>query len=152
MTVIVDVIGRSKGRGFAGTVKRHHFSRGDVTHGSKNTREPGSIGHNEYPGRVMKGKPPDDFVFTTAARSTSSASLRWSGGRRPTQCYKRGRLPTRPTTFVPESGYNRCRGRRDTHTTGRHRGTAMGSGHHRPGRGCRRRTQTTLSDGIHWRD
>jgi large subunit ribosomal protein L3 len=53
---IVDVIGRSKGRGFAGTVKRHHFARGDVTHGSKNTREPGSIGHNEYPGRVMKGK------------------------------------------------------------------------------------------------
>jgi integrase len=102
--------------------------------------------------RVMKGKSPDDFVFTTAARSTSSASVRWTGGRRQTQCYKRGRLPTRPTTFVPESGYNRCRGRRDTHTTGRHRGTAMGSGHHCPGRGCRRRTQTTLSDGIHWRD
>jgi large subunit ribosomal protein L3 len=53
---IVDVIGRSKGKGFAGTIKRHHFQRGDVTHGSKNTREPGSIGHNEYPGRVMKGK------------------------------------------------------------------------------------------------
>ena len=83
--------------------------------------------------RAMKGKSPDDFVFTTAARSTSSASLRWTGGRRPTQCYKRGRLPTRPTTFVPESGYNRCRGRRDTRTTGRHRGTAMGSGHHCPG-------------------
>ncbi len=53
---IVDVIGKSKGKGFAGTIKRHHFARGDVTHGSKNTREPGSIGHNEYPGRVMKGK------------------------------------------------------------------------------------------------
>jgi len=83
--------------------------------------------------RAMQGKSPDDFVFTTAARSTSSASLRWTGGRRPTQSHKRGRLSTRSTTFVPESGYNRCRGRRDSHTTGRHRGTAMGSGHHCPG-------------------
>ncbi len=47
--------------------------------------------------------------------------------------YGKGWLPTQPTTFVPESGYNRCRGRRNAHSTGRHRGTAMGSGHHCPG-------------------
>jgi hypothetical protein len=42
----------------------------------------------------MQGKSPDDFVFTTAARSTSSAPLRWTGGRRPTQGYKKSRLPS----------------------------------------------------------
>ncbi|HUE84375.1 MAG TPA: 50S ribosomal protein L3 [Pyrinomonadaceae bacterium] len=52
---IVDVIGRSKGRGFAGTVKRHHFSRGPESHGSMNVRAPGSIGASAYPSRVMKG-------------------------------------------------------------------------------------------------
>jgi large subunit ribosomal protein L3 len=53
---LVDVVGRSKGRGFAGTIRRHNFNAGPKSHGSKNVREPGSIGHNEYPGRVMKGK------------------------------------------------------------------------------------------------
>ncbi len=53
---LVDVIGTSKGRGFAGTIKRHGFSRGPKTHGSKNYRRPGSIGCSAYPGRVMKGK------------------------------------------------------------------------------------------------
>ena len=53
---IVDVIGTSKGRGFAGTIKRHGFSRGPTSHGSKNIREPGSTGMHTYPGRVFKGK------------------------------------------------------------------------------------------------
>ncbi|HPQ69536.1 MAG TPA: 50S ribosomal protein L3 [bacterium] len=53
---LVDVSGKSKGKGFAGTIKRHHFSRGPVTHGSKNVREPGSIGNSAYPGRVVKGR------------------------------------------------------------------------------------------------
>ena len=53
---IVDVIGTSKGRGFAGTIKRHGFSRGPKTHGSMNYRRPGSIGCSAYPGRVIKGK------------------------------------------------------------------------------------------------
>ncbi len=52
---LVDVTGTSKGRGFAGTVKRHHFHRGPVTHGSTNTRQPGSIGAGTTPGRVFKG-------------------------------------------------------------------------------------------------
>jgi len=52
----VDVTGTSKGRGFAGTVKRHGFGRGPESHGSKNIREPGSTGAHTYPGRVFKGK------------------------------------------------------------------------------------------------
>ena len=52
----VDVVGKSKGKGFAGTIKRHGFSRGPTTHGSQNVRRPGSIGMCKYPGRVVKGK------------------------------------------------------------------------------------------------
>jgi large subunit ribosomal protein L3 len=53
---LVDVTGTSKGRGFAGTIKRHGFSRGLATHGCMNYRQPGSIGASAYPGRVFKGK------------------------------------------------------------------------------------------------
>ncbi len=53
---IVDVIGTSRGRGFAGTVKRHKFHRGPMTHGSMNKRAPGSIGASAYPSRVLPGK------------------------------------------------------------------------------------------------
>jgi large subunit ribosomal protein L3 len=49
------ISGVSKGKGFQGTVKRHRFSRGPVTHGSHNTRAPGSIGASATPSRVMKG-------------------------------------------------------------------------------------------------
>ncbi len=52
---VIDVIGRSKGRGFAGTVKRHNFNRGPESHGSMNVRAPGSIGASAYPSRVIKG-------------------------------------------------------------------------------------------------
>lgn len=53
----VDVVGRSIGKGFAGTVKRHNFSTQDATHGnSLSHRAPGSIGQNQSPGRVFKGK------------------------------------------------------------------------------------------------
>ena len=51
----VDVIGRSKGRGFAGVVKRHHFRGGPDTHGSMSHRAPGSIGASSYPSRVIRG-------------------------------------------------------------------------------------------------
>ena len=46
----------SSGKGFAGTIKRHNFSRGPRSHGSKNYRAPGSIGAGTTPGRVLKGK------------------------------------------------------------------------------------------------
>jgi large subunit ribosomal protein L3 len=53
----VDVTGISKGKGFAGTVKRHNFGMQDATHGnSVSHRAPGSIGQNQTPGRVVKGK------------------------------------------------------------------------------------------------
>ena len=51
----VKVAGISKGKGFQGTVKRHNFSRGPVTHGSHNVRAPGSIGASATPSRVFKG-------------------------------------------------------------------------------------------------
>ncbi len=51
----VDVIGISKGRGFAGLVKRHHFGGGDATHGSMFHRAPGSIGASSFPSRVLPG-------------------------------------------------------------------------------------------------
>lgn len=54
---IVDVTGTSKGKGFAGGVKRHNFTMQDATHGnSVSHRAPGSIGQNQTPGRVFKGK------------------------------------------------------------------------------------------------
>ena len=52
----VDVSGDTMGRGFAGLQKRHGFSRGPMSHGSKNHREPGSIGAGTTPGRVYPGK------------------------------------------------------------------------------------------------
>jgi large subunit ribosomal protein L3 len=51
----VKVSGTSKGKGFQGTVRRHGFSRGPVTHGSHNVRGPGSIGASATPSRVFKG-------------------------------------------------------------------------------------------------
>ena len=53
---VVDVIGKTIGRGFAGNQKRHNFGRGPMSHGSKNHRQPGSIGAGTTPGRVYPGK------------------------------------------------------------------------------------------------
>jgi len=51
----VKVSGTSVGKGFQGTIKRHGFTRGPVSHGSHNVRKPGSIGASAYPSRVFKG-------------------------------------------------------------------------------------------------
>lgn len=51
----VKVQGTSQGKGFQGTIKRHNFSRGPMSHGSHNKRAPGSIGASAWPARVMKG-------------------------------------------------------------------------------------------------
>ena len=53
--VKVDVVGRSKGRGFQGVVKRHGFGGGRATHGSMFHRAPGSIGQSAYPSKVLRG-------------------------------------------------------------------------------------------------
>jgi large subunit ribosomal protein L3 len=52
----VNVQGKTIGKGFSGLQKRHHFTRGPMTHGSKNHRAPGSIGMGTTPGRVLPGK------------------------------------------------------------------------------------------------
>lgn len=52
---IIDVTGTSKGKGFAGTIKRHNFQRGRKTHGGRSYRRPGSIG-SMYPQKIFKGK------------------------------------------------------------------------------------------------
>lgn len=52
----VDITGKSIGKGFSGNQKRNNFRRGPMTHGSKNHREPGSIGQGSTPGRVYPGK------------------------------------------------------------------------------------------------
>lgn len=51
----IDVVGKSKGKGFQGVMKRHHFGGGRATHGSMFHRAPGSIGASAFPSRVMKG-------------------------------------------------------------------------------------------------
>ena len=55
---LIDASGVSRGKGFAGTIKRHNFARGPMKHGSKSHREPGSMGpmHSGPGGRVIKGK------------------------------------------------------------------------------------------------
>ena len=53
---LVQVVGRSKGKGFAGTIKRWNFSRGPMSHGGMNKRPPGSIGCSASPSRVIKGR------------------------------------------------------------------------------------------------
>ena len=52
---LVSITGTSKGKGFAGVVKRHHFRGGDGTHGSMHHRAPGGIGASAFPSRVIKG-------------------------------------------------------------------------------------------------
>jgi len=52
----IKVAGVTVGKGFQGTIKRHNFSRGPVSHGSHNVRKPGSIGASAYPSRVFKGQ------------------------------------------------------------------------------------------------
>jgi large subunit ribosomal protein L3 len=52
---IIKVTGTSKGKGFAGTIKRHNFASGPKSHGSHNIRQPGSIGASAYPSHVFKG-------------------------------------------------------------------------------------------------
>jgi large subunit ribosomal protein L3 len=53
---LVNITGKSIGKGFSGLQKRHNFARGPMTHGSKNHRAPGSIGMGTTPGRVLPGK------------------------------------------------------------------------------------------------
>jgi large subunit ribosomal protein L3 len=78
---LVDVSGISKGKGFAGHIKRHNFHRGPKTHGSDHHREPGSIGPGTTPGRVyrglrMAGHMGDETVTTKKVRVVSTDAER----------------------------------------------------------------------------
>jgi large subunit ribosomal protein L3 len=77
----VDVTGTSKGRGFAGTVKRHNFKRGPKTHGSDNYRKPGSIGPGTTPGRVYKGLRMAGHMGAARATIRKLAVVRVDGDR-----------------------------------------------------------------------
>lgn len=65
----VDVIGTSKGRGFMGTIRAHHFNRGPASHGSMNIRQPGSVGSSADPSHTFRGQRMAKHLG--AARSTS---------------------------------------------------------------------------------
>jgi len=71
----VRVTGKSIGKGFAGNQKRHNFSRGPMTHGSKNHRLPGSIGAGSTPGRVYPGKKMAGQLGNTTVTLKSSEIL-----------------------------------------------------------------------------
>ena len=73
---VVDVTGVSKGKGFAGHIKRHHFKRGPTTHGSDHHRAPGSIGPGTTPGRVYKGMKMAGHMAMSGSPSRSCASSR----------------------------------------------------------------------------
>jgi len=69
---IVNVTGTTIGKGFQGTVKRHHFRTKDMTHGnSLSHRTPGSIGQRQTPGRVFKGKPMSGHMGATQVTTTN---------------------------------------------------------------------------------
>ncbi len=79
---MVDVSSVSKGKGFAGTVKRHNFRTQDMTHGnSRSHRVPGSIGQNQTPGRVFKGKKMAGHMGNVRCTTQSLEIVRVDGER-----------------------------------------------------------------------
>ena len=89
----VKVSGTSKGKGFAGTIKRHRFHRGPVSHGSHNVRAPGSIGAAAYPARVFKGMKMAGHMGHERVTQRGLSSGR--GGRREEPAADQGRRPGR---------------------------------------------------------
>ena len=73
---LVNISGTSIGKGFTGNQKRHNFKRGPMTHGSKNHREPGSIGPGSTPGRVFPGK---KMAGQHGAKKTTISNLKILG-------------------------------------------------------------------------
>jgi large subunit ribosomal protein L3 len=95
----VDVSGVSKGKGFAGTVKRHNFRTQDATHGnSRSHRVPGSIGQNQTPGRVFKGKKMAGHMGNARCTVQSLELVRVDAGRN--LLLIKGAIPGAPGTRV----------------------------------------------------
>ena len=111
----VDVIGTSRGKGFQGVVKRHHFAGGAATHGSMFHRAPGSIGASSFPSRVVKGMRAAGRMGggrVTIAQPEGPAR----GSRRTTCCIVEGGIPGAPDGYVDRAqgrdGQARSRSRR----------------------------------------
>ncbi|EQD74149.1 Ribosomal protein L3, bacterial/organelle-type [mine drainage metagenome] len=95
----VDVQGLSRGKGFAGTIKRHHFSSQDATHGnSRAHRAPGSIGQRQTPGRVFKGKKMAGHLGHTVRRIQNLRVLRVDEARG--LLFIAGAVPGSPGTVI----------------------------------------------------
>ena len=104
----VDVTGTSIGKGFAGTVKRHHFRTQDATHGnSLSHRAPGSIGQNQTPGRVFKGKKMSGHMGNVRRTVQNLEVVRVDGDRNlllirgAVPGHKGGRVIVRPAVKAP---------------------------------------------------
>ncbi len=95
---LVDVTGTSKGRGFAGTIKRHGFSRGSETHGCMNVRQPGSIGCSAYPARVFKGKRMSGHMGARRRTTKNLTIMRVDSDKN--LLFLKGAVPGPPNGFV----------------------------------------------------
>jgi large subunit ribosomal protein L3 len=88
----VDVRGTTKGKGFAGTIKRHHFRSQDATHGnSLSHRAPGSVGMNQSPGRVFPGKKMAGHLGNAIRSAQNQEIVRIDGER--SLLFVRGAVP-----------------------------------------------------------
>jgi large subunit ribosomal protein L3 len=94
----VDVTGTSRGKGFSGQHKRHHFGRGPVTHGSHNIKQPGSIGSSSTPSRVYKGMRMAGQMGNATATSTHLTVVRVDPDRN--LLLVRGAVPGHPNTLL----------------------------------------------------
>jgi large subunit ribosomal protein L3 len=99
----VDVTGTMKGRGFAGTIKRHGFSRGPETHGSMNVRAPGSMASRRN-GKVQKGKRLGGHYGATRCTSRNLTVLKVDGERN--LLFIKGAVPGPNNGFVQVRGAN----------------------------------------------
>jgi large subunit ribosomal protein L3 len=96
---LVDVTGTSKGKGYAGTIKRHNFASQDATHGnSVSHRRPGSVGQNQSPGRVFKGKKMSGHLGNERVTTQNLEVLRVDAGRN--LLLIRGAVPGAPSGRV----------------------------------------------------
>ena len=96
---LVDVTGVSKGKGFAGTVKRHNFRTQDASHGnSRSHRVPGSIGQNQTPGRVFKGKKMSGHMGNEKCTTLNLELVRVDSDRN--LLLIKGAIPGSPGTYV----------------------------------------------------
>ena len=94
----VDVIGTSRGKGFQGVVKRHHFAGGAATHGSMFHRAPGSIGASSFPSRVVKGMRAAGRMGGARVTTRNLKVLRVDGDNH--LLIVEGSVPGAPTSYV----------------------------------------------------